>query len=198
MAILLGTPDVDGLSKAVDALREWQYEGAPLQLHPGDLGWFWRAGTEAMAAAVRTWTADGRIVAVGLLDGPGLLRLTTAPNLQRDEELAGKLVADITAPARGVLAQGEALVEAPTGAVVQELLSEAGWHTEEPWTPLHRDLTEPVASPGVRIDVIGPELRHVPVAVHRASFERSSFTDERWLTMATGLPFADARCLVAY
>jgi hypothetical protein len=38
MAIVLGKPGVDRLSEAVDVLREWQYEGAPMQLHPGDLG----------------------------------------------------------------------------------------------------------------------------------------------------------------
>jgi hypothetical protein len=32
----------------------------------------------------------------------------------------------------------------------------------------------------------------------RASFDRSTFTDERWHAMAAGLPYADARCLVAY
>ena len=88
MAIVLGKPGVDGLSEAVGVLREWQYDGAPMQLHPGDLGWFWRFGAEATAAAVRTWSRDGRILAVGLLDGPGLLRLTIAPDAQRDEELA--------------------------------------------------------------------------------------------------------------
>ena len=70
MATVLGTPGVDGLSEAVGVLREWQYDGAPMQLHPGDLGWFWRFGAEATAAAVRTWSRDGQILAVGLLDGP--------------------------------------------------------------------------------------------------------------------------------
>ena len=54
--------------------------GRRCRLHPGDLGWFWRFGAEATAAAVRTWSRDGRILAVGLLDGPGLLRLTIAPD----------------------------------------------------------------------------------------------------------------------
>jgi len=39
-----------------------------MQLHPGDLGWFWRFGAEATAAAVRTSSRDGQILAVGLLD----------------------------------------------------------------------------------------------------------------------------------
>ncbi|MGI5197803.1 GNAT family N-acetyltransferase [Streptomyces sp. CA-288835] len=198
MAIALGEPGVDGLSEAVGVLREWQYDGAPMQLHPGDLGWFWRFGAEATAAAVRTWSRGGRILAVGLLDGPELLRLTIAPDAQRDEELARQLVEDVTEPERGVLPEGKVNIEAPMGALVQDLLSENGWSAAEPWTPLRRDLTDPVKDPGVRIEVIGPEQAHVRAAVQRASFDGSTFTDERWHAMAAGLPYADARCLVAY
>jgi hypothetical protein len=120
MAIELGKPGVDGLSEAVTVLREWQHDGAPMQLHPGDLGWFWRFGAEATAAAVRTWSRDGQILAVGLLDGPELLRLTIAPDAQRDEELAQQLLEDLAEPERGVLGQGKAYVEAPMGASDQE------------------------------------------------------------------------------
>jgi len=198
MAIALGKPGINGLSEAVGVLREWQYDGAPMQLHPGDLGWFWRFGAEATAAAVRTWSRDGQILAVGLLDGPRLLRLAIAPGARRDEELARRLVDDVTEPGRGVLPAGKVYVEAPMGALVQDLLLEDGWKSNEPWTPLRRDLAEPVKDPGVRIEVIGPERAHVRTAVQRASFDRSTFTDERWHAMAAGLPYADARCLVAY
>ncbi|MDT0344789.1 GNAT family N-acetyltransferase [Streptomyces litchfieldiae] len=198
MAIRLGKPTVDGLSEAVGVLREWQSDRAPWQLHPGDLGWYWRFGAEATAEAVRTWSRDGRILAVGLLDGPQLLRLTFAPDAQRDKELARQVVADVTEPERGVLPAGEAYVEAPKSALVQDLLSGDGWDTDEPWTPLRRDLSEPVEDPGVRVEVVGPERAHGWAAVLRASFDASTFTDERWHAMAAGLPFADARCLIAY
>lgn len=127
-----------------------------------------------------------------------MLRLTTAPNAQRNEELARQLVADLTDPEHGVLPTGKVSVEAPVGALVQDLLGEDGWKTDEPWTPLRRDLTEPVQDPGLRIEVIGSERAHVLTAVHRASFGSPRFTDERWHAMAAGLPYADARCLVAY
>ncbi len=198
MAIVLGKPGVDGLSKAVGALREWQHDGAQMQLHPGDLGWFWRFGAEATAAAVRTWSRDGRVLAVGLLDEPELLRVTMAPDAQRDEELARQLVDDVVKPERGVLPKGKVAVETPDGALVRDLLSENGWNADEPWTPLRRDLAEPVKAPGMRIEVIGPEQAHVQTGIVRASFDKSTFTDERWHAMATGLPYADARCLVAY
>ncbi|MEV4581618.1 GNAT family N-acetyltransferase [Nonomuraea jabiensis] len=198
MAIVLGEPGVDGLGEVVGMLREWQDDGAPMQLHPGDVGWFWRFGAEATAAAVRTWSRDGRILAVGLLDQPDLLRLTIAPDAQQDEELARQLVEDVTEPGRGVLIEGKVNVEAPMPALVQDLLSENGWDVDDPWTPLRRDLAEPVKDPGVRVEVIGPEQAHVRTAVQRASFDGSTFTDERWHAMAAGSPYADARCLVAY
>ena len=198
MAIVLSTPTVDGLSDTVGVLREWQYDEAPFQLHPGDLGWFWRFGAAATAAALRTWSHDGHIIAIGLLDGPDLLRLTMAPAVRRDEELARRLVDDITQPQRGVLPPGNASVEAPADALLQELLLEDGWQADELWTPLRRDLTEPVIEPGIRIEVVGPESVHDRVAVQQASFDKSTFTEERWQVMAAGVPYADARCLLAY
>ncbi|MET7839348.1 alcohol dehydrogenase catalytic domain-containing protein [Streptomyces sp. NPDC005356] len=165
MAIVMSRPGVDGLSEAVGVLRQWQYDGAPMRLHPGDLGWFWRSGAEAAAAAVRTWSRDGRILAVGLLDEPELLRLTIAPNARRDEELARQLVEDVTGPERGVLMEGKVYVDAPAGALVQDLLVEDGWKTAEPWTPLRHDLAEPVGDPGVRIEVIKcGRRRHLQVS----------------------------------
>jgi len=198
VSIVLSKPGVDGLSEAVRVLREWQYDGAPVQLHPGDLGWYWRFGAEATAAAVRTWSRDGQSLAVGLLDGPGLLRLAIAPDAQHDEELARQMVADVTQPERGVLPQGTVYIEARFGAAFKGLLIDDGWDADEPWTPLARDLAERVEHCGVRIEVTGPEQAHVRAAVQRAAFDRSTFTDERWHAMAAGSPYVDAQCLVAY
>src|SRR4051794_7492299 len=101
--IELRTPAVGELSDVVGALREWQHTDAPMQLHLGDLGWFWQFGAEATAAAVRTWSLAGQIVAVGLLDSPGVLRMTVAPEVARDERLAQRVVADIAEPKRGCM-----------------------------------------------------------------------------------------------
>jgi ribosomal protein S18 acetylase RimI-like enzyme len=198
MAVVLDMPGVDRLRDVVGVLRGWQYDGAPMQLHPGDLGWFWRFGAEVTAAAVRTWSRGGRVLAVGLLDGPELLRLTVARDVVRDEELARQLADDLARPERGVLPAGKVYVEAPQGVLLQDVLFERGWEVDEPWTPLRRDLTEPVGDPGTRVEVVGPERVHVRTAVQRAAFDGSTFTDERWRAMAAGLPYADARCLVAY
>ncbi|MDX3656826.1 GNAT family N-acetyltransferase [Streptomyces sp. ID05-26A] len=186
------------LDEAVRALRDWQHDDEPFQLHPGDVGWYWRFGAEATAAAVRTWRRDGRIVAVGLLDGEDLLRFTIAPDARADEALATRLADDIGDPERGVLPAGTVYVESPRGTRFQELMFERGWKSDVPWTPLRRELAAPVPDPGVRVEVIGPDRADVHASVIRASFEKSTFTEERWHAMASGSPHADARCLVAF
>lgn len=176
--------DAAGLTEAVDALRDWQHDDAPMQLHPGDIGWFWRFGAEATAAATRIWRQNGHIRAVGLLDGPALLRMTMAPDALDDEELARTIA--------GTLPVGT--VEAPRTALLHQVLADEGWRQDDPWTPLRRDLTRPVEDPGVRIETAGPEQAEIV----RASFDRSTFTAERWHAMAAGAPFENARCLMAY
>ncbi|MFD4674848.1 GNAT family N-acetyltransferase [Lentzea sp. NPDC058450] len=186
------------LDEAVKALREWQSDDSPFQLHPGDVGWYWRFGLEATAEAVRTWSVDGRIAAVGLLDGADLLRFTIAPDLRQDSELAARLADDICTPERGVLPSGTVYVESPRGTRFQEVLFARGWQSDEPWTPLRRDLSVEVEDPGVRVEVIEADRASVHADVIRASFEKSTFNSERWHAMASGVPFADARCLVAF
>ncbi|MBJ3810547.1 GNAT family N-acetyltransferase [Streptomyces flavofungini] len=198
MMIVLNEPGVDGLTGAVAALRAWQEDRTPLQLHPGDLGWAWALGAERLAADVRTWSADGRIIAVGYLDGPDVLRLTTAPDLRQDGELARQLLADLNDPERGVLPPGKVGLEIPDGALLREVLLAAGWNLDEPWTPLRRDLAEPVQDSGLRIEVAGPETAGVRTAVHRSAFGSPRFTEEIWHVLAAGPVYADARCLIGY
>ncbi|WP_405645003.1 GNAT family N-acetyltransferase [Streptomyces uncialis] len=198
MTIVLNEPGVDGLTGALDALRAWQDDRTPLQLHPGDLGWAWALGPERLAAAVRTWSVDGRIIAVGYLDAPDLLRLTTAPDLRQDGDLARRLLADLDDPERGVLPPGKVALEIPDGALLREVLLEAGWNPDEPWTPLRHDLTEPVKDSGLRIEVAGPDTAGVRTAVHRSAFGSPAFTEEVWHVLAAGPAYADARCLIGY
>ncbi|MFD3406923.1 GNAT family N-acetyltransferase [Kribbella sp. NPDC058693] len=197
MAIALSTAGTGELSEVVGVLRDWSRDGLPLQLHPGDLGWFWRFGADATAAATRIWRRDGEIVAVGMLDEPDWLRMSIAPELQRDDELARRIVEDVSTPATGVLIEGQVAVETPMGALVQDLLFKDGWDADKPWVPLLRSLSGPVPDPGMRVDVVGAEDAHERTAVQRASFDGSTFTDDRWFAMADGVPYADALCLIA-
>lgn len=197
-SVVLEQPGVDGLTDVVRVMREWQRDGATVPLHPGDLGWNWRFGAEATAAAVRTWSRDGEVLAVGMLDEPRLIRLAAAPDAVGDEGPARQIVADLRDPERGVLPSGSVAVEARFGGVLPELLLGAGWEADEPWAPLCRDLNQPIEESGLRIEVTGPETAQVRAAVQRAAFERSTFTGERWHAMAAGVAYADARCLVGY
>jgi ribosomal protein S18 acetylase RimI-like enzyme len=198
MTIVLGTPDVDGVREVMAVLREWQHDDAPMQLHPGDIGWHHRLGTAETAAVIRTWRRDGRLLAVGMLDSPTLVRMTVAPDAFQDETLARRLVEDFSLPERGVLPQGRVCVEAPTGLLLHDVLSEEGWGVDDPWTPLFRDLTDPVEDPGVRIGSIGPEEAQDFADVLRSAFTTSRPTREYWHAMSAGPFYADARCLGAF
>lgn len=190
MAIELAGPRTDELGDVVRVLARWQHDGGPVQVHPGDVGWFWRYGAPRTAEATRTWSRAGEVLAIGLLDGAKLLRLAFAPQALRDEELAQRVAEDVSAPERGVLPEGEAYVEAPVGALIHDLLSADGWASGEPWTLLRRDLGAPVPDPGVAVEVIGPRQAREWAAVLRASFDGSTFTEQRWHAMAAGAPYA--------
>ena len=195
--ITLSTPSVAQLDEVVAVLGRWQDDVTAFQLHPGDLGWFWRYGAEATAAAVRTWSRDGEVLAIGLLDGAEVLRMTVAPELWREEELARQVLADVSDPTRGVLQAGVVSIEAPNGCRVQGLLSDVGWNDGEAWTPLTRDLTEPVVAPELRIELVGPQQASAYAAVVASAFGTQP-REERWHAMATGPAYADACSLIAY
>ncbi|MBR7831931.1 GNAT family N-acetyltransferase [Actinospica durhamensis] len=198
MTIALSTPGVTEFHEVLAALRDWQHDKAPLELHPGDLGWACSHGVEKVVSTVRTWSRDSRIVAVGFLDQPDLLRLAVAPELQRDEATARVLIEDFSAPERGVLPAGAVYLAAANGTLVKELLLADGWKTDDAWTPLSLDLAEPVQDPGLRIEVADSDSAHVWIAVTVAAWEKSTFSMDRWHALAAGPAFSDARFLIAY
>lgn len=141
MSIMLSVPKVDELSSAAEALKRWQLDEGALQLHSGDLGWHSQNGAEATAAAMRMWSCAGKVLAIGLLDGPGLVRLAVAPDRCEDAALAHRLAVDLDDPAGGVLAgdgDGGATVEARGAELLTQLLLKRGWDRDEPWTTFHR------------------------------------------------------------
>jgi GNAT superfamily N-acetyltransferase len=177
------------LDEIADAVAQWQHEGGPVQLHPGDLGWHWRLGAADLARSVRVWRRDGEIVATGLADDAELIRMALAPSIDHDEVVAGALLADLSA---------FAAAEVRYGAALRRLLADSGWSTDEPWTPLVRDLAAPVEDCGLRVEVVDADRAQERVAVQRAAFATSAFTLERWHTMAAASPYRRARCLLAY
>lgn len=191
----MDTPTVDGTDEVLRALQQWQHDGGPVQLHPGDVGWNVRFGADATAAALRTWRRDGRILAVGMVDSPGVVRFGVAPEAADDHDLALEIHDDLE---RHVLPDGEAAVEVRFGPALQQRLRDDGWVDDALWTPLVRDLAAPVEDCGLRIEVAGPEHVTDRVAVQRAAFPNSTFTEAAWQEMAAADAYTDARCLVAY
>lgn len=197
MRTLLETLTATSLDEVVAALAGWQRDDGTVQLHPGDLGWAQRLGAERLVADLRAWRRGEVLVAVGLLDGPGLVRLGVSPEVAADADVAAQVAADLSDPARGVLPPGAGAVEVRSGPALQELLGERGWTPDEPWSPLSRDLAAPVADGGLRVEVVGPHDVRDRVEVHRASFGGTTFTEQAWHAMASGAAYRGARCLVA-
>ncbi|GAA1656532.1 GNAT family N-acetyltransferase [Actinoplanes couchii] len=179
------------LDAVVDAVAGWQRPGMPVQLHPGDLGWNWSFGTRALTDALRVWTANDRILAVGLIDGPGLVRMGIDPEVGDDEGFAARLLDDLER-------DGTTVVEARFGDAFRGLLRRRGWTDGDAWSPLVRDLSQPVEDCGLRIEVVGEQSVTDRVSVQRASFDNSTFSAERWRTMAAAPPYRKAKCLVGF
>lgn len=75
----MNMPDVSELTKPGETLARWQMDDGPVHLHPGDLSWYSRLGAVETASAIRIWAEGGAPAAIGLLDGPQLLRLAIDP-----------------------------------------------------------------------------------------------------------------------
>ena len=197
MSITLQLATPASLDEVIDAVAAWQQVGGPVQLHPGDLGWHWRFGAEELAEAVLVWRRHGQVLAVGLVDDPGLIRMAIAPSADSDDAFAAQLLDGLSDAGRSGVQPAE-VVEARYGAAFRTLLRESGWVADEPWTPLCRDLTERVEDCGLRVEVVDADNVRARVAVQRAAFASSTFTLERWHAMAAAPPYRRARCLVGY
>ena len=198
MHIERSTPASDQLAEVVADLASWQQHGLPVQLHSGDLGWAWRFGADSLAQALRVWTVDGDPRAIGFLDETALIRMAIAPAADDDDQLARALVRDLADPGRGVLGEGRIVVEARFGRAFRSQLRASGWVEGDAWTPLVRDLSDPVTAGGLRVRVVGPELVDRRVAVQRSAFPRSTFTTDRWHEMARTPAYRQAHCLLGF
>jgi hypothetical protein len=87
----LTTPQPEALDAILSDLASWQQDGLPVQLHPGDLGWQLRFGPASAAKALRVWTANETVVAIGFTDEASLIRMGIRPYAGQDQELARAL-----------------------------------------------------------------------------------------------------------
>lgn len=182
------------LAEILQALSSWQQNGAPVQLHPGDLGWHWRFGPQVVADAVRIWRRNGDIVAVGFLDGAGLVRMGIAPAVDDDAEVAVRIVDDLSDPDLPLLPAAEAVVEARAGAALRAQLAARGWVPDDPWIPLDRDLTDAVAAwaSDLRVENVGAGRARDWLEVVRVAFGSSTPPPDRWPHLA-GSPMLQGR-----
>jgi GNAT superfamily N-acetyltransferase len=192
------TPNSGELGNIVLALREWQQDGYVVQLHPGDLGWYGRYGSDATVKALRQWTREGELLAIGLLDGPEIARLAINPLAESDERLTEQIAQDITQANGEVPSFEPAYIEARSSTLLRDKLLARGWKVGEPWTSLRLDLAKPIEDSALRIEEVGPDLASVRTELQRASFSNSSFTEKNWHNMAESLPYTDSKCLIGY
>lgn len=198
MGIFVRVPHVSGLDDIVETLASWQRDSTLVQLHPGDLGWAWRHGASAVAGALRVWSDDDVVVAIGFLDGPTVFRMTVAPDRWVDEHAALRVLEDLSAADHALFGNGVLSVEIPVTTKVHEVLASAGWRAGEAWTPLARDLARAVDVRGTGLNTEEVDSGTIAefTAVHRAAWGNESFTDDRWNVMAAGSPFRDGICLL--
>lgn len=210
--VVLNVPQVSELPDIGAVLDRWQSDAGPLHLHTGDLGWYSLRGAEATAQALRVWRCLDRILAIGLLDGENLLRLSVDPDLTHDDALARQIESDIDSSDRtasrtdtSVFEKGAAFVEARGAIRLCDLLKARGWGNDEPWTPMNRDLSLPVEQPDIGVEVAGPDDAAAWTTIHWSAFrgvpytadDRQRFVD-RWHTMMSGPFSSQAQCLMGY
>lgn len=196
--ITMRVPSVEDVSSIIDVVASWQRDGLPLQVHPGDLGWYQRFGGDALASALRVWSRAGEVVAVGFLDESELIRMAVAPTIADDVTVATRITDDFVSALDQALPPGTGVVEARFGPALQHALIDQGWTRDDPWTPLHLDLSQPPAAGSLLVEVTGHESIEDRVEVEAAAFPGSSLSAERWKQMADGHAYRHARCLVGY
>lgn len=188
------TPKPEELAALLATVSAWQEPGGPVQLHPGDIGWFCRFGTSAASNALHVWRRDETVVAVALQDGEDVLRFAVDPRAVSDDELARDVADGLE---RDASLQVIADVEVRFGGELREELTRRGWvNATSTWTPLVLDLGEAPREPAHEWVIVNHENAARRSDLQRAAFNHSTFSLERWHCMAQSPGYANARCLM--
>jgi len=204
--ITLITPSTHDLPRVVAALASFQRnDGGPAQLHPGDLGWNQKDGPDGVTRSVRVWERDDEPIVIGMLDTDlSVIRLAVSPAVADADEVALRLADDLDG--RGILTTDAASAEVRYGAAVQRILRVRGWTDGDGWACFTSDLTGPIPDHGLRLAAVDGAAAEPPdpvvvkdiVTAHRAAWERSTFTTDKWHLMAAGPAFRQARFRLLY
>ena len=205
MGLRMHTPAAAQVADLVDELASWQRDGLPVQLHPGDVGWYAMRGMEAAAQGLRAWADRESIYAIGLLDGPNLIRMALHPDFVDIQPLAEQIHADLSSAENQIFPAESASIEARGATALGKILQAHGWMPGEAWTPLRRALDAPVRLPELAFRRIDASLAGQWMEVHLNAFRGSDFTQEdlaralqRWHTMASTPIYEQGQCLTAY
>lgn len=205
MGLRMLTPAAAQVADLVDELARWQRDGLPLQLHPGDVGWYAMRGLEITAQSLRVWADRESIYAIGLLDGPDLMRMALHPDYFGIQPLAEQIHTDLLSPQQRIFPSSSASIEARGATALGQVLQANGWVPGEAWTPLRRSLDTPVHLPELTFRRVDSAQASQWMEVHLNAFRGADFSAEdlaravqRWHTMASTPIYAQGQCLTAY
>jgi ribosomal protein S18 acetylase RimI-like enzyme len=178
------TEDRSSVRKLLAAMSAWPGpDRVAAGLHQGDLAWHLRLDDASVDGGFVGWWDDDELLAVGLLEG-ALGRFAVRPGAERDTALGEEV-----ARACRELTGDEVYADLRAETAGRRILVGEGWTLDpEPWLALHVDLAG--WTPAVALDEVtlveAEDAVADRVAVQRAGFEGSTFTEEAWRRMAAG------------
>jgi predicted N-acetyltransferase YhbS len=178
------THDRASVGELLAGMDAWPHpERVAAGLHQGDLGWHLRFADDALGDAFVGWWDGDDLVAVALLEG-ALGRISIRPGRDRDAELG-----EHVAQACRALPGNEVYADLRPEAATRRILVGEGWTLDpDPWVALHTDLRgwHPAVTLRDAEVVEAADAVAGRVAVQRAGFENSTFTEDAWHLMAAG------------
>ena len=154
------------------------------------------SGPAGSPMLLRVWTAGDTTVAIGFVDEASLIRMALAPPADHDEDLAQALVGDLEDPTQARLHGSRSSSKPASGRHSARCSRSHGWVDSDPWTPLVRDLSDPVEGTDLRVEVVGDDrVEQDRWRCRVGVFERSTFTAGRWRRCRSRRHTEGWRCL---
>jgi GNAT superfamily N-acetyltransferase len=188
----VGADEIDVVDRV---LKQWEGTfGTGTGFASGDLGWALRNGPEATSTLLRVArSSSGELGAVGFVEGENALWLTIDPGQLMDASLAESI-------ADQAVAQGyDEVATAAPPASIRAALGKRGYAVDPSlWVHLWKPLSDADIQDQPNVFATSTDdLIEQRIIVQRSAFENSTFTRDKWNTMAAGPSFVPALDLVA-